>query len=113
MTKNNESAAERIAKLKKEKEAAKANNENKEIVSQLTHESTGEPDFADLAQKLSERKEAKKTSVMANTVKYTVYVDEDVAKAFDALCLKRGDQRKYVNAALKDFVLRKSRELEI
>lgn len=114
MSEKKETTAERIARMKREKEAAKEAEKGKtDIVSQLTHESDGEPDFAALAEKLKKRHEEEKTSVMAGTVKYTIYVDEPIATAFNSLCLKRGDQRRYINQALKDFVLKKSRELDL
>lgn len=113
MSKNNESAIERLAKLKAEKEAAKAAAKDSDLVSQLTHESTGEPDFSEIAQKLKERNSDGKESVMAGAVKYTIYIDKDIAEAFAALCMKRGDQRRYANEALADFVKKKARELGI
>lgn len=112
MSKNTDSAIDRIARLKAEKEAAKAAaKDSTNLVSQLTHESTGEPDFNEIAQKLKERKGDEKESVMAGAVKYTIYIDEPIAEAFAALCVKRGDQRRYANEALKDFVLKKTREM--
>lgn len=113
MSKNTESAIERLERLKKEKAAEKeASKEETGLVSQLTHQSDGEPDFKELAEKLKERQEAEKeTSSLAYTVKYTLYVQEDVAAAFNALCTKRGDQRKFANQALKDFVAKKVKEL--
>ena len=48
---------------------------------------------------------------LANTVKFTIYVDEDVASAFQALCIQRGDQRKYATQAFADFVEKKAKEL--
>ena len=110
MSKNNESAIDRLAKMKAEKEAR---SKETDLVGQLTHANTGEPDFAEIAQKLKDRNDGGKTSVMAGAVKYTIYIDENVATAFDALCVKRGDQRRYANEALKDFVLKKTRELGI
>ena len=56
MTHKNESAAERLERLKKEKEAAKVLNRDTPLVEQLTHESDGEPDFNAIAEKLEERK---------------------------------------------------------
>lgn len=113
MSKKNESAIERLAKIKAEKEAARTAAKNVDLVGQLTHDSTGEPDFAEIADKLKARKNEEKVSVMAGAVKYTIYIDQDVATAFDALCVKRGDQRRYANEALKDFVQKKVRELGI
>lgn len=113
MSNKSENAAERLARLKREREEASKNGQPSEIVNQLTHESAGEPDFSALAEKLKKRHEEEKVSALDGTVKYTIYVDTDIAEAFNALCLKRGDQRKYINQALSDFVLKKSKELGI
>ena len=112
MSKKTESAIERIKRLKEEQDAAnQATAKDNDLLGQLTHESTGESNLAEIAKKLKQRQDEEKTSVMANTIKYTIYVDEDVAEAFNALCLKRGDQRKFVNQALREFVEKKAKEL--
>ena len=108
-----ETAAERLERMKREKEAAKQQTkDNTDLVGQLTHESNGEPDFEELAEKLKKRQdEEKEGSVLSGAVKYTIYIDSAVAEAFQALCLKRGDQRRYANEAFRDFVQKKAREL--
>lgn len=109
-----ESAADRIARMKREKEAAvKSTDKTTPLVNQLTNEKSLEPDFAEIARKLKERQDAEKTSALAGAVKYTIYIDTDVAEAFQALCIKRGDQRRYANEAFKDFINKKARELDI
>lgn len=111
MSKHSETTAERLERMKREREAAKETR-GEEIVSKLTHESTGEPNFADIAGKLQARKEAEeKPSVLENTVKFTIYVDADVAAAFKALCIERGDQRRFATQAFSDFVTKKIKEL--
>ena len=114
MSKNN-SARDRIERLKREQEeaASKGNTiADANLVEQLTHEDAGEPDFAELANKLKERKDAEKEpSFLESTVKFTIYVDADVAEAFKALCIERGDQRRYATQAFSDFVLKKTKEL--
>ena len=61
MSKHRETAQERIARMQRERQQAeKEAKESKstqtaELVGQLTHESDGEPDFAELAKKLEER----------------------------------------------------------
>ena len=108
----NESTSERIERLKREKEAAKAATpERTELVSQLTHQSDGEPDFEELARKLEERKALEAKGENFGHVKMTIYVDENIAAAFNALCTKRGDQKKYTNQALSEFVSKKAKEL--
>lgn len=104
---------ERIERMRREKEEAKEKVSTDKIVQQLTHESGGEPDFAEIARKLKERQDAEKTSALAGAVKYTIYIDEDVSEAFQALCIKRGDQRRYATQALREFVLKKTKELDI
>lgn len=112
MSNKPETSMERMERLKREREAAKAKSGEK-IVGQLTHESTGEPDFAQLAAKLQERKEKETTPTTAPLVKYTIYIEEDIANAFKALCIKRGDQKRYATQAIKEFVEKKVRELDI
>ena len=115
MSRNN-SARDRIERMKREQEEAAAKGGNAiadtNLVGQLTHEEAGEPDFAELAKKLEERKEAeKKPSANANTEKFTIYVDKDIAAAFKALCTERGDQKRYATQAFKEFVEKRVKEL--
>lgn len=113
MSNHKETAKERLERLKREKKEAKGGEtENTGLVSQLTHESDGEPDFALIAEKLKSRKEEEKPTT-TETVKFTIYIDKDVAQAFQALCVKRGDQRRYATEAFAEFVKRKVRELNI
>ena len=110
----NETAAERIARMKRDQDAAKGSTrENSELVSQLTHESDGEPDFSELARKLEERQAKEAKGENEGHVKMTIYVREDVAKAFNALITKRGQQKEFVNQALTDFIQKKARELNL
>lgn len=111
---NKESVKEKLERLKREKEAAakSGSGENTELVSQLTHESDGEPDYAEIAAKLKQRHEDI-VSTSPEWVKFTIYLDRPVAEAFKALCVKHGDQRRYATEAFKDFVRKKTRELDI
>ena len=113
MTKH-ESAAERIARMKKEKEAAQQANQDRQgtdLVNQLTHETDGAPDFTEIAKKLEERKAMEAKGENEGYVKMTIYIREDIAKGFNALITKRGQQKEYANQALADFIQKKSREL--
>lgn len=109
-----ETAEARIARMKREREEAakKAAEEKDNLVGQLTHKTDGEPDFAQLAEKLKSRKE-EETPTATETVKFTIYIDKPVAEAFQALCVKRGDQRRFATEAFAEFVKRKVRELDI
>ena len=111
MNRPNESAAERLERLKKEKEAAKVLNREPQLAKQLTHESDGEPDFTEIAKKLEERKAQEAKGENDNHVKMTIYVREDLARSFNALITKRGQQKEFINQALQDFVQKKIKEL--
>lgn len=106
-----ETAAERIARMKAAQETSKENAT--ELVGQLTHESDGDPNFAEIAKKLEERKAAESRGENEGYVKMTIYVREDIAKAFNALITKRGQQKEFTNQALSDFVAKKIKELDI
>ena len=110
-----ETAQERIERMKREKEEATAKaaqtTQNSGIVSQLTHESDGAPDFEDLAKKLEERKAQEAKGENEGHVKMTIYVEEKLARSFNALITKRGQQKEFVNQALRDFVQKKAKEL--
>lgn len=106
-----ESPLERLERMKREQQQAKERSGKERIVEQLTHEDDGKPDFSELAKKLKERKENEKVPALANTVKFTIYIDEDVAEAFQSLCVQRGDQRRFATEAFSDFVTKKAKEL--
>ena len=109
-----ETATERLARMKREKEAAQAaaqKNQNVDLVGQLTHETDGAPNFSDLAKKLEARKAQEAKGENEGHVKMTIYVREDIARSFNALVTKRGQQKAFVNQALSDFIQKKSKEL--
>lgn len=111
--KKEETTAERLARMKKEQEAAKAGKDT-ELVGQLTHTSDGEPDFAAIAEQLkAQSKKRADKGANEDYVKMTLYVEKDVAAAFRALASRHGLQKEYTNEALKDFIKKKSRELGI
>ena len=111
----NKDAFERIAQMQRAKEEAAAQGgtiEDSSLVDQLAHEDSGEPNFADIAERLKERQDTEKEpSFLEGTTKFTIYVDNDVAEAFKALCVKRGDQRRYATQAFADFIAKKVKEL--
>ena len=113
MKNSKETVAEKLARLQRETgEAAPADPiANADLVDQLTHEDVGEPDFTELAQKLEERKAQEAKGENEGYVKMTIYIEENLAKSFNALITKRGQQKAFANEAFKDFVIKKSKEL--
>lgn len=109
-----ETVQERLERMKREKEAAQVaskENPNADLVSTLHHEADGTPDFEDLAKKLEERKAQEAKGENEGHVKMTIYVEENLARSFNALITKRGQQKEFVNQALRDFVQKKAKEL--
>ena len=111
--KNKETVAEKLARLQRESgEAAPADPiQNVDLVAQLTHEDTGNPDFTEIAKKLEERKAQEAKGENEGYVKMTIYIREDIADSFNALITKRGQQKAFANEAFADFILKKSKEL--
>lgn len=110
MTKAKETTQERMERMKREREAAKKAGDS-QIVEQLTNESTGEPDFSEIAKKLKERKKKETKGENEGHVKMTMYIRQDIYDAFNALITKRGQQKEFTNQALSDFIQKKSKEL--
>ena len=112
-----ETAQERIARMQHDRQQAEKratetqNTQTTELVGQLTHESDGDPDFAELAKKLEERKAMEAKGENEGHVKMTIYVEENLAKSFNALITKRGQQKQFINQAIRDFVQKKAKEL--
>lgn len=106
-----ESAAERLARMKRDKEAAASKGNTTELVGQLTHEDSGEPDFTEIAKKLEERQANEKKGENEGYTKMTIYIRDDILAGFNALITKRGQQKEFANQAISDFVLKKIKEL--
>ena len=108
-----ETAAERLARMKREKEAADAasQDEKRDLVGHLNHENDGSPDFTALAAKLEKRRAQEAKGENEKHVKMTIYIKKDIADSFNALITKRGQQKEFANQAFADFVTKKAREL--
>lgn len=111
---NKNRVADKLAKMRRDTGEAGADEpmNNGDLVEQLAHEESGKPDFAAIAERLKENQGAeKKPSFLEGTTKFTIYVDNDVAEAFKALCVERGDQRRYATQAFAEFIEKKVKEL--
>ena len=113
MNNKRESAAERLERMQREKQDAREHAEKSDLVSQLTHESDGEPDFTAIAQKLKERKAKESKGENQGYTKMTIYIRDDIFESFNALITKRGQQKEFANQAFSDFVAKKIRELNL
>ena len=108
-----ENAQERMERLKREREEAKKTTPTNDLVGQLTHETSGEPDFAEIAARLKMRQAKEARGENDGYVKMTIYIREDIAEGFNALITKRGQQKEFANAAFADFIQKKAREMNL
>ena len=113
MSNKKETVAEKLARLQRESGDAGPVDpiQSADLVEQLAHEDAGEPDFAELAKKLEERKAQEAKGENEDHVKLTIYIRRDIADGFNALITKRGQQKAFANEAFADFILKKSKEL--
>lgn len=84
----------------------------KEVIQQIVHQEENKPDFEKIAEELAQRHEEEKRSLNTGFIKDTIYIQEDIYKAFNALCTERGMKKQYVNEALAEFVQKKYREIQ-
>ena len=110
-----ETTQERLERMKREREEAakRTGSADSSLVDQLTHEDSGEPNFAEVAKKLRERQEQETKGENDGYEKMTIYIRQDIADAFNSLAIKRGQKKEFANQALSDFVQKKIRELDI
>lgn len=109
MSKSND-MKNRLDGLRKEKDTIKGNPGK--VINGIISQEQETPDFAKIAEELQQRHEAEKRGLNDNYVKDTIYIEENIYKAFNALCTERGMKKQLVNEALADFVQKKYRELQ-
>lgn len=109
MSKNNK-LQDRLAGLQQEKDTIKSNPGK--VISGIISQEQDTPDFAKIAEELQERHEQEKHSLNSGYIKDTIYIEENLYKAFNSLCLKRGDKKQMVNEALSEYVTKRYRELQ-
>lgn len=83
-----------------------------ELLKQLADQKDDAPDFQKIAEELQKRHEEEKRSLNTGYIKDTIYIEENLYKAFNALCTERGMKKQYVNQALSEFVQKKYREIQ-
>lgn len=110
MSKNNK-LQDRLAGLQQEKETIKGNSGK--VISGIINQEQETPDFAKIAEELQQRHAEEARSLNDNYIKDTIYIEENIYKAFNALCTERGMKKQFVNEALADFVQKKYRELQM
>ena len=107
-----ETAQERLDRLKREKEQAQNKTQKANMVSQLAHQQDVTTDFEKITEEFKKLQEEKLPGANEGYTKDTIYIRDSLYKAFNALCVNRGDKKKYVNMAIEDFVLKMYKELK-
>ncbi|MBR5193019.1 MAG: hypothetical protein IKW37_01175 [Bacteroidaceae bacterium] len=108
MSKSNDFKS-RLEGLQKDKEAIKSNPGK--VIGGIISQEQEAPDFAQIAEELQQRHAEEARSLNTGYVKDTIYIEENIYKAFNALCTERGMKKQLVNEALADFVQKKYKEL--
>lgn len=83
-----------------------------EFVEKLVNHDVDTIDMAAIAEQLQKQRTEEPVSANDGYTKDTLYIENDLFRAFNALCVKRGDKKKFANEAIRDFVLKKYRELQ-
>ena len=101
---NKETMQERLARLKQEKEQKKE-TVNSSVLSQLTHEEDSTPDFDKMTEEFKKIQANQEPGANEKYRKDTLYIKDSLYSAFNALCINRGDKKRYANEApkLKSF----------
>lgn len=108
---NKETMKERMERLKREKEQMQPGDKSA-VISQLAHEQDATADFEKITEEFKKFQENKQPGANEGYTKDTIYIKDSLYKAFNALCVNRGDKKMHVNAAIEDYVLKKYKEIK-
>lgn len=101
---------ERLNSIQQKKEQFAHNGDKGELVTKIMNQEEEKVDMKAIAEALQEQRE-EQPGLNVGYRKDTLYIQEDIYNAFNALCVNRGDKKKFVNEAIQDFVLKKYKEL--
>lgn len=101
---------DKLNRIQQQKEQLPQPSEKAELVNKILNQEEETIDMKAIAEALQEQRE-EQPGLNDGYRKDTLYIQEDLYEAFNALCVNRGDKKKFVNEALRDFVLKKYKEL--
>lgn len=101
--------ADRLKEMNKNREALK--QEKPSVVETIATGKEEKPDFMKMAEVLESQKEGKKSELDGYT-KDTIYIRNDLFKAFNALCVKQGDKKRLTNKMFEEFLTKVYKEKE-
>ena len=91
----------RLQEIQKDKEETEKNKPG--VGNTIVTGEEEKPDVMKMAAELEAQKE-ERVSENAGYVKDTIYIREDLYNAMQALCVKQGDKKKFVNQAYEDYL---------
>jgi len=106
----NDQISKRLEEMKKSKAANTSTPEK--MIDGIVKQEEKKTDFEKIAQELQERHEKEAVGANEDYVKDTLYIQKDIYKAFNALCIKRGDKKHHVNKALAEYVEREYKRIQ-
>lgn len=112
MSKGKDLLNEKLNQIGNPKNDQQKQKSHEELLKQLSDQKSDAPDFETIAEELQRRHEEEKRSLNKGYTKDTIYIENNLYKAFNALCTERGMKKQYVNQALADFVQKKYREIQ-
>lgn len=105
---NNKELDEKLERLK----AGKKEETKNDMVEEFTGTKGMEDKMKEIAAQLKKQKEEKQSSLNDEYVKDTIYIKREIYDAFNALCIKQGDKKKFANEAFADYVLKKYNQMQ-
>ena len=107
MSKNDQINKRLEAMRKKENESQPT-----KVIDKIVNQEEVKPDLKKIAQELQERHQKEAVSANSGFIKDTLYIEEDVYRAFNALCVKRGEKKTRVNEALREYVEKEYKKIK-
>lgn len=103
---------DRLKKMAEKKPESRQNITQAEMMAQMTDKKDDTPDFSAIAEELEARKHSEAKGENDGYIKDTIYVEASIYKSFNALCVRRGDKKKFTNEALAQYVEREYKKLK-
>ena len=104
----NEQINKRLEAMRKQE----SENKPSAVIDGIVHQEEEKTDFSKIAQELQERHEKEAKGENFDHVKDTLYIEKNIYKAFNALCVKRGDKKRRINEALAEYVEREYKKIK-
>ena len=96
----------------KQKNEQRQTAAQQEMMAQMTEQKEDTLDLVAIAEEFKRRNEELATGANEGFTKDTIYIEDSLYIAMQALCLSRGDKKKHVNNAYRDYILKMHKQLK-